>query len=279
MSLTAIHRVPWAEAFCIAEMVAKRLAPHVERLKAVGSLRRRRDLVGDIEFLAEPRLVQADLFGTQVPDLDGVRAELRAIGTWVKGGERMMQVTDVQRAGLKLELYLTDPLRCSGCGKRPDAAAAPQPGMRADADLEDPANRPAAMARARADLRRACAGEGLPELGRPAAAAGDGPPPDLVALRCSCGRSEFTGTSWGSLLAIRTGPYELGREAVTRMRERGYRHEEGRVMKGSDVIATPDEESFYAAAGLPCRRPHERDEQAMQLEEARLRAIHRRQRA
>lgn len=176
--------LPWADAYALAEHAAEVLRPHVQRLKAVGSLRRRRPYVRDIEFLAEPRMVVDDLFGNMAPDVAPIRAALEQLGTWVKGAERMMQITDLGgRVGLKCELYLVHP----------------------------PAQ-------------------------------------------------------WGSLLAIRTGPYELGRHAVTRMRERGFRHDGGRVLRGSEVIPTPTEEDFFAAAWLPCLAPHLRDEFAQQLE-------------
>jgi DNA polymerase/3'-5' exonuclease PolX len=189
--MSAGASMPWAEAYALAEHAAARLRPHVVRLKAVGSLRRRRERCNDLEFLAEPRMVEADLFGTMAPDLGGLRAALLELGTWVKGGERMMQITDFNgRAGLKLEIYLCHP----------------------------PAQ-------------------------------------------------------WGSLLAIRTGPYELGREAVTRMRERGVRHEDGRVVdQRGNVIPTPTEEAFFGLAGLPCLAPNQRDQFAGELEVARVRA-------
>lgn len=186
-----VVKVPWAEAYVLAEHASQHLKAHVVQLKAVGSVRRKRELVGDLEFLAEPRMIEADLFGTQAPDLEGLRAALRELGTWVKGAERMMQITDFNgRPGLKLEIYLCHP----------------------------PAQ-------------------------------------------------------WGSLLAIRTGPYELGREAVTRMREHGLRHQEGHVVdQHGKVVPTPTEEAFFAAAGLPFLPPNQRDQFASELEAARVRA-------
>ena len=172
----------WDEAYALAEAVANQLRPHVLRLKAVGSLRRRRPYVGDLEFLAEPRMEPSDLFGSLAPDVAPVRKVLEELGTWVKGGERMMQITDFDgREGFKLEVYLAHP----------------------------PAQ-------------------------------------------------------WGSLLAIRTGPYELGRHAVTIMRQRGFRHDGGRVLKGDELVPTPTEQDFFAAAGLPLIEPHLRDDFAEQ---------------
>lgn len=65
---------------------------------------------------------------------------------------------------------------------------------------------------------------------------------------------------WGSILAIRTGPAELGELAVTRMRDAGLRHVSGHVEDSTGrVIPTPDEETFFRLAGLPCLPPEERD--------------------
>lgn len=171
-------RLPWTEACDLAQHVAERLAPAAARLKCVGSVRRRRPTVGDIEFLAEPHFDE-DLLGGRIPIIEPVRAAMLELGTWVKGGERMMQVTDLLgRVGLKLDLYLIHP---------------------------------------------------------PAA--------------------------WGSLLAIRTGPAELGRYVVTFCRQHGFRHDGGYAQRldTGDRVPTDTEEQFFELAGLPCLPPHERD--------------------
>lgn len=169
----------WEEAYRLAEDVSKELRPHVVRIKAAGSLRRRRPTCGDLEFVVEPHMAAADLFGTLAPVVAPIRAALEQLGTWVKGGERMMQVTDLLgRNGLKCEVYLCHP----------------------------PAQ-------------------------------------------------------WGSILAIRTGPYELGRHAVTVMQKFGFKHDEGHAVevKTGATVATPTEEAFFRLAGLPCWAPAYRD--------------------
>lgn len=96
-------------ALAVAEEVRKYLAPTVERIELAGSLRRGRERVGDVEFVAVPK-VEPTLFGDGGPDLERIRYALVGLGRWVKGGDRMMQVTDVLgRLGLKLELYLVSP--------------------------------------------------------------------------------------------------------------------------------------------------------------------------
>lgn len=66
---------------------------------------------------------------------------------------------------------------------------------------------------------------------------------------------------WGSILAIRTGPAELGKAAVTRMRALGYVHVDGHVERADtrEVVPTPTEEDFFRVAGLPCLPPKHRD--------------------
>lgn len=172
-------RLPFNDALQLAQRVFHEIKPLVAQAKCVGSLRRRRDTVGDLEFVVEPWMIEVDLFGTLGPDVLTLKAAVLNWSTWVKGGDRMWQVTDVfGREGVKLDIYL--------------------------------AYRPA---------------------------------------------------EWGSLVAIRTGPWELGRIAVTRLRERGTPHRDGHV----PGHPTPTEEAFFELAGLECRPPHERDAYAEQL--------------
>lgn len=72
---------------------------------------------------------------------------------------------------------------------------------------------------------------------------------------------------WGSILAIRTGPGELGQECVTRMKRRGYRHEKGRVLEIQTGlhVPTPTEEEFFRVAGVAHLAPPLRDIQAQRL--------------
>jgi len=104
--MSAGTRIPWDTAYELAEQVAARLEPVTARRKCVGSVRRRRLHVGDVEFVAEP-LVDEDLLGNRTPAIEPIRRVMLELGTWVKGGERMMQVTDLLgREGVKLDLYL-----------------------------------------------------------------------------------------------------------------------------------------------------------------------------
>lgn len=192
-------RLPWAAAADLARAMCEELAPAVVRTKVVGSVRRRRPEVGDIEILAEPRMIPApprkrgrkadpaeDLFGEtaaaptpdepeMVPDLEPAREVVGRWGEVVKGGERYIQV--VRPDGIKVDLFLCHP----------------------------PAQ-------------------------------------------------------WGSLLAIRTGPSDLSREAVTRIKARGYVHDAGHAaFPDGTLIRTPTEWDFFALAGLALVPPAQRD--------------------
>lgn len=174
-------RIPWEDAYALAADVAEDLAPVVVRSKAVGSLRRRSRSVGDLEFLVEPRMIDADLFGGKKAHVEPIRAVAEKVGTVVKGGDRMIQVTNLYGApDVTLDLYIVRP----------------------------PAN-------------------------------------------------------WYCLLAIRTGPWELGKHAVTLLRDHGLRHEGGRILRrdGSEY-PVESEVDFFEAAGLPFLPPHLRDDPA-----------------
>ncbi len=72
---------------------------------------------------------------------------------------------------------------------------------------------------------------------------------------------------WGSIVAIRTGPWQLSRFAVAAMKRRGFQHVDGHVrdMKKGTVCATPTEREFFAYAGIPMVPPEERTELAHRL--------------
>ena len=189
-------RLTFEDAYELGQEALEQLWPVLEDLKAVGSLRRERTTIGDIEFLARPHS-SPDLFGgpTTIHHRE-VRDAMHHLGTWVKGGSRMMQITDLLgRTGTRLELYLVHPPGCK-CFDCPHGPAA-----------------------------------------------------------------------WGSMLAIRTGPAELGRYCVTRMRARGYRHEHGHAsqLATGESVPTETEEAFFELAGVPCLASRLRDDQSVAL--------------
>lgn len=59
-------RIPLAEAHVLADELVALLSPYCERLEVVGSIRRQRPTIGDVELLAVPiAQVGLDLFGFQ----------------------------------------------------------------------------------------------------------------------------------------------------------------------------------------------------------------------
>lgn len=103
------RRIPWAQARDIAERFSIEMTPHVARLKCVGSIRRRKASVADIEFVAEPHFDEG-LFGERTPIIEPVEEAMRRIGRWVKGATRQMVISDVYgHRNLRCELFLVHP--------------------------------------------------------------------------------------------------------------------------------------------------------------------------
>jgi DNA polymerase (family 10) len=57
---------PLAEALAVAEEIQAKLATHCEQIEIAGSIRRKREMVGDIELVAVPKRMK-DLLGDPVP--------------------------------------------------------------------------------------------------------------------------------------------------------------------------------------------------------------------
>lgn len=72
---------------------------------------------------------------------------------------------------------------------------------------------------------------------------------------------------WGSIVAIRTGPWQLSKFAVEKMKVNGLRHINGHVEDASNgnLIPTPTEKHFFDCADLPFVDPEERKALAKQL--------------
>jgi DNA polymerase/3'-5' exonuclease PolX len=71
--------------------------PYVSKFKLVGSLGRKEDQVGDIDVLVEP---------TNIP---AIRAELTKMGTWKRGGDRLMVINNVFGSIFQFDLWLSHP--------------------------------------------------------------------------------------------------------------------------------------------------------------------------
>lgn len=205
--------IPLASARIWARKLAEVVRPACERVEIVGSVRREREQVGDLELLVEPtmKVQQADLFaGEKVADTQAVVDALREDDrsrTVVKGGSRYVQ------------------MRLGGRFGRDDR-------------------------------------------------------PTLDIFFC------HPPASWGALLTIRTGPADLGRILVTRLRAKGWRNHQGAVWAPAheferggydpeDVVdledgtyvrcSTPTEEDYFEACGVQYVPPERRDELAREL--------------
>lgn len=66
--------------------------------------------------------------------------------------------------------------------------------------------------------------------------------------------------NWGCILTIRTGPAEFSRRMVTALHPRGMRQHEGYLRDAhGNIIACPDEQTFFALCGVNYLAPHERE--------------------
>lgn len=91
------------KALPIAMAIKSQLEPHCERIMLVGSLRRRRPTVKDIEFVLIPKPYQTGLFASGIAPV---------INQWPKiKGELPCKYTQRQLPeGIKLDLFMADPL-------------------------------------------------------------------------------------------------------------------------------------------------------------------------
>jgi len=94
-------KIPLAEAEEIASRMVEKLMPYCQRIEIAGSIRRRKAEVGDIEIVAEPKMIR-DLFG--VPVLQAIPAE--SLGLVVKNGDRYKQVLLPEKIYLDLFIVL-----------------------------------------------------------------------------------------------------------------------------------------------------------------------------
>jgi len=96
-------KVPLAKAEKIASRVVEKLMPYCQRIEIAGSIRRRKAEIGDIEIVAEPKMIR-DLF--DVPVLQAIPTE--NLGLVVKNGLRYKQVLLTEK--IYLDLFIVHPL-------------------------------------------------------------------------------------------------------------------------------------------------------------------------
>lgn len=85
--------LPLEDAQRLADELVRKLGPACEQILIAGSIRRRRELVGDIELVALPRYhVMSDMFGNEVARESLLDVALEQLGlTFSKNGERQKQ--------------------------------------------------------------------------------------------------------------------------------------------------------------------------------------------
>ena len=109
--MSTTHR-PLAKAERIAAVIVADLAPFCDRIQVAGSVRRRKEVVGDIEFVAIPRYVPAGLFGDCTANLLWEHLHASDAYRFTKGDHpagRYYQLALLRDAGVQLDLFLAQP--------------------------------------------------------------------------------------------------------------------------------------------------------------------------
>lgn len=103
-------KMPLAEARDVAEMLVERLSPFCERIEIAGSIRRKREMVSDIEIVCIPKTTKAGLFGEDTQRLPEFVALIHSIGRKVKGdpanGKYCQRITPL---GRKVDIFIAEP--------------------------------------------------------------------------------------------------------------------------------------------------------------------------
>jgi DNA polymerase/3'-5' exonuclease PolX len=103
---------PLAEAERIAAAIVADLAPFCARIEIAGSVRRRKEVVGDIELVAIPRYAPAGLFGHCTANLLWEHLHASDAYRFTKGDHpagRYYQLTLPSHVGMQLDLFLAQP--------------------------------------------------------------------------------------------------------------------------------------------------------------------------
>ncbi len=103
---------PLAEAERLAALVAADLAPACDRIDIAGSIRRRQELVGDIEFVAIPRDEAGGLVGDQRENALWAHLNASDEDVFTKGDNpngRYYQLALLDHPDLHVDLFLATP--------------------------------------------------------------------------------------------------------------------------------------------------------------------------
>jgi len=103
-------KYPYAEALVAALSLRAKLQPYCDRIEVAGSIRRRCEMVGDIELVGIPTMrIEQGLFGPVgkgVSILDEHLAKFPEIYQQVRAGERLKEL---HFEGYQVDLFLTTP--------------------------------------------------------------------------------------------------------------------------------------------------------------------------
>lgn len=101
------NKLPLETALLYANDIVNELSPLCERIEIAGSIRRKKDEVGDIEIVAIPNC-KMDMFGEVISgDHELNYYEWEKLGKLVKNGNKFKQVTLYR--GISLDLFIVTP--------------------------------------------------------------------------------------------------------------------------------------------------------------------------
>ena len=103
---------PLADAERIATAIVADLVPFCARIQVAGSVRRRKEVVGDIEIVAIPRYAPAGLFGDCTANLLWEHLHASDAYRFTKGDQpagRYYQLALPMHAGVQVDLFLAQP--------------------------------------------------------------------------------------------------------------------------------------------------------------------------
>lgn len=99
------NRIPIAEAEALADEIVQVLKPVCQRVEIAGSIRRRKETIGDIEIVCIPKERQIGLFGETVRDATAIYNALYAAKyKLTKGGDKYAACT---KDGIKYDVFIT----------------------------------------------------------------------------------------------------------------------------------------------------------------------------
>lgn len=105
-------RRPLDEAECIASVLVADLAPFCARIEVAGSVRRRKEMVGDVELVAIPRYEPAGLFGDCAANALWEHLHADRAYRFTKGDRpdgRYYQLALPAHGGVQVDLFLARP--------------------------------------------------------------------------------------------------------------------------------------------------------------------------